>query len=55
MHKKFKRNFNGICNKNEFDNEEKLKKLIICLDEDGAQYTEFAAFMNAFDVSISTF
>ncbi|MEM5832356.1 MAG: hypothetical protein QXT38_03550 [Candidatus Aenigmatarchaeota archaeon] len=44
-----------ICEKNEFDNEDKLKKLINYLNEDGVQYTEFVAFMNAFDVSLSTF
>jgi len=44
-----------ICENQAFQDEELLKKLVKSLNQDGVQYTEFIAFMNAFDVSLSTF
>lgn len=44
-----------ICKNKAFYDENRLKKLVKCLNEDGVQYTEFTAFMNTFDVSLSTF
>lgn len=44
-----------ICEDDAFQDKNRLEMLAKCLNEDGVQYTEFVAFMNAFDVSLSTF
>lgn len=52
--RKIRETIRRVCQTRVFD-EVSLKLLVSFLELDGAQYTEFTAYMNAFDVSLSVF
>ncbi|MEM2095876.1 MAG: hypothetical protein QXX19_06945 [Candidatus Caldarchaeum sp.] len=52
--KRVRRIVKHVCERRVFD-DEALLQLVELLEPNGSQYTEFAAYLNAFDVSLSAF